>query len=429
MSASVDSDDDENFNFNAAELLNLGEPDPLPSGGSSAALPPVTLVSSRSAPTLKGATTTSTTATSGAPSSSRASFAPSSDSASSSSSSSSSSSTPLQNEAGKTSVRHTRKSVGKRALTLGGKVRGEGSKSDGSGNGSAGAAAADSGNGNGSNVESIPSLLAHLERNFSNSLMLTNRSLDALVDAFGKHKGKGNLPPAVALSRQLVFHLSEVNVVITRVTSLCDGKTKIASEALIPETVDEALTSSKHLLSVLLPKYNKMTVASKAVDASDKIEEGLLEQIDEAMSDASEQMDALGGWLKEGGFTESAGAVMLAMKWKVKAFGKKSDGSGTSGAGGGAGSNDPNDPTKNRKRFGSIRIAPGGTFGDETASATATAMGALAASAAAAGATAGDSTKETTAMKDDKAAGALISSMASALNEIALMEEDEDKDE
>jgi hypothetical protein len=89
-----------------------------------------------------------------------------------------------------------------------------------------------------------------------------------------------------------------------------------------------------------LPKFKKMLNASKVEGGVDKIEDGLLEQIDEAMSDAAEQMDNLGNWLKESGFGAAAGAVMLAMRWKSKAFG---------GA------------KKGRRGFGSIRIAPGGT--------------------------------------------------------------------
>lgn len=55
-------------------------------------------------------------------------------------------------------------------------------------------------------------------------------------------------------------------------------------------------------------------------------------------------MDNLVNWLKESGFGDAAGAVMLAMRWKSKAFGggKK----------------------KGQRHFGSIRIAPGGSVAD-----------------------------------------------------------------
>jgi len=171
--------------------------------------------------------------------------------------------------------------------------------------------------------------------------MLVSKSLDTLSDVFLKHKSKGDEGKAVKLAQQLTFHLSEVNVVITKVTNLCDGKTKVSSESLVPDTVDEALSTSKHTLSVLLPKFKKMITASKVLGAVSKVEDGLLEQIDEAMSDASEQMDNLGNWLKDSGFGAAAGAVMMAMRWKSKAFGKKGGKRGT--------------------HFGSIRIAPGGT--------------------------------------------------------------------
>ena len=62
-------------------------------------------------------------------------------------------------------------------------------------------------------------------------------------------------------------------------------------------------------------------------------------------------MDRLGQWLKESGFGDAAGAVMLAMRWKRKAFG------------GGTG----------RAGFGSVRLPSGKTSfspGNSTTSAT-----------------------------------------------------------
>ena len=103
----------------------------------------------------------------------------------------------------------------------------------------------------------------------------------------------------------------------------------------------QALATSKHTLSVLLPKFNKMIAVTKVEGARDKIQDGLLDGIDEAMSDASEQMDNLATWLKESGFGDLAGTVMLAMRWKNKAFGSK----------------------KRGNHFGSIRISPTGQVG------------------------------------------------------------------
>ena len=136
---------------------------------------------------------------------------------------------------------------------------------------------------------------------------------------------------------------------------MCDGKTKVSTAGMIPDTVDEALSSAKHTLSVLLPKFKKMLNATKVEGAIDKIEDGLLEQIDEAMSDAAEQMDNLGNWLKDSGFGAAAGAVMLAMRWKSKAFGKKGGRPG--------------------RHFGSIRIAPGGTANSPSGSFAANKLG------------------------------------------------------
>ena len=170
--------------------------------------------------------------------------------------------------------------------------------------------------------------------------MLVSRSLDALSEAFEKNKSKDSDEKAVQLAKQLTHHLSEVNIVITKVTNMCDGKTKVSTGSLVPDTVEEALSTSKHTLSVLLPKFNKMISATKLPGAKDKIEEGLLEQIDEAMSDASEQMDNLVNWLKESGFAAAAGAVMMAMRWKNKAFGKGKSRRGSN--------------------FGSIRLGPTG---------------------------------------------------------------------
>ncbi len=208
--------------------------------------------------------------------------------------------------------RNQRKSMSKRSLTLGGRQKSE--------------------------VMDTSNLIAHLERNFPNILMLVSRSLDTLSEAFSMNKSKANQTRAIKLAQQLTFHLSEVNTVITKITNMCDGKTKVATESLKPDTVEEALGTSKHTLSVLLPKFNKMLKVTKEPGAIERIEDGLLEHIDEAMSDAAEQMDNLGNWLKESGFGEAAGAVMMAMRWKSKAFG------------GG----------KRRTGFGSIRIAPGG---------------------------------------------------------------------
>jgi len=213
--------------------------------------------------------------------------------------------------------RHNRRSLGKRSLTLGGRQK--------------------------SQKLSKEQLVSHLERNFSNIVMLVSKSLDTLSDVFGKNKTKAGEEKAIKLAQQLTFHLSEVNIVITKVANMCDGKTKISSAGHVPDSVDEALSTSKHTLSVLLPKFKKMLNATKIDGAMENIEEGLLEQIDEAMSDAAEQMDNLGNWLKDSGFGAAAGAVMLAMRWKSKAFGKKG-GKGARGS-----------------HFGSIRIAPGGT--------------------------------------------------------------------
>ncbi|GMH67145.1 hypothetical protein TrST_g14099 [Triparma strigata] len=210
------------------------------------------------------------------------------------------------------SKRHERRSVGKRSLTLGGRQKNEKLPTD--------------------------AMIAHLNRNFSNILMLVSRSLDALSDVFTKNKGKGTEAKAIKLGQQLTFHLAEVNIIITKVTNMCDGKTKVSTGSLVPDSVEEALATSKHTLSVLLPKFNKMIKATKEEGAVEKIQEGLLDGIDEALSDAAEQMDNLGNWLKESGLASAAGAVMLAMRWKKKAFGK-----GRS------------------NHFGSIRVAPGGS--------------------------------------------------------------------
>ncbi|GMI21769.1 hypothetical protein TrCOL_g7199 [Triparma columacea] len=222
--------------------------------------------------------------------------------------------------------RHERRSLGKRSLTLGGRQKSE--------------------------KLSIHQLISHLERNFGNIVMLVSKSLDTLSDVFGKNKAKAGEDKAIKLAQQLTFHLSEVNIVITKVTNMCDGKTKVSTAGMIPDTVDEALSSAKHTLSVLLPKFKKMLNATKVEGAIDKIEDGLLEQIDEAMSDAAEQMDNLGNWLKDSGFGAAAGAVMLAMRWKSKAFGKKGG-----------------------RHFGSIRIAPGGTANSPSGSFAANKLG------------------------------------------------------
>ena len=74
---------------------------------------------------------------------------------------------------------------------------------------------------------------------------------------------------------------------------------QVSTGSLVPDSVEEALATSKHTLSVLLPKFNKMLTATKVEGATAKIQEGLLDGIDEALSDASEQMDNLGTWLKE----------------------------------------------------------------------------------------------------------------------------------
>ncbi|GMH95354.1 hypothetical protein TL16_g13136, partial [Triparma laevis f. inornata] len=108
---------------------------------------------------------------------------------------------------------------------------------------------------------------------------------------------------AIKLGQQLTFHLAEVNIIITKVTNMCDGKTKVSTGSLVPDSVEEALATSKHTLSVLLPKFNKMMTATK-----------------------------------ESGLSSAAGTVMLAMRWKNKAFGKKRS-----------------------NHFGSIRVAPGGS--------------------------------------------------------------------
>jgi hypothetical protein len=153
---------------------------------------------------------------------------------------------------------------GKRSITLGGRHKSE------------------------STTSSTAETLSHLERNFSNILMLVTRSLEALSDAFQKSKSKNEQAKAVALAQQLTEHLGEVNIVITKVTNMCDGKTKIATGSAVPENVEEGLSVAKHTLSVLLPKFNKMMKATKEPGAVDKIEEGLLDHIDEAMSDAAE---------------------------------------------------------------------------------------------------------------------------------------------
>ena len=101
-------------------------------------------------------------------------------------------------------------------------------------------------------------MIAHLNRNFSNILMLVSRSLDALSDVFTKNKGKGTEAKAIKLGQQLTFHLAEVNIIITKVTNMCDGKTKVSTGSLVPDSVEEALATSKHTLSVLLPKFNTM---------------------------------------------------------------------------------------------------------------------------------------------------------------------------
>jgi len=58
------------------------------------------------------------------------------------------------------------------------------------------------------------------------------------------------------------------------------------------------------------------------------------------------QMDRLGIWLKESGFGDAAGAIMMAMRWKRKAFG------------GGTG----------RAGFGSVRLPAGRTSFSPTSS-------------------------------------------------------------
>jgi hypothetical protein len=212
--------------------------------------------------------------------------------------------------------------LGKRSITLGGRQKSQ------------------------STEFSTTETIAHLERNFSNILMLVTRSLEALSDAFSKSKSKNEDKKAIDLSRQLVANISEVNVVITKVTNQCDGKTKIATPSTEPDSVEEGLSIVKHTLSVLLPKFNKMIAASKlSAETMDKIELGLLDHIDEAMSDASECMDNLVTWLKDAGFGDAANTVMLAMRWKAKAFG---------GA-----------KKRGKRHFGSIRIAPGGSLLDD----------------------------------------------------------------
>ena len=69
--------------------------------------------------------------------------------------------------------------------------------------------------------------------------MLVSRSLDALSDAFSKNKQKGNQDKAIKLAQQLTFHLSEVNIIITKVANMCDGKTKVSTGSLIPDSVEE----------------------------------------------------------------------------------------------------------------------------------------------------------------------------------------------
>jgi hypothetical protein len=107
----------------------------------------------------------------------------------------------LQDAAAMKRARHERRSVGNRSLTLGGRQKTE--------------------------KLSTEAMIAHLDRNFSNILMLVSRSLDALSEAFSKNKQKGNQGKAIKLAQQLTFHLSEVNIIITKVTNMCDGKTKV----------------------------------------------------------------------------------------------------------------------------------------------------------------------------------------------------------
>ena len=153
--------------------------------------------------------------------------------------------------------------------------------------------------------------------------------------------------------------MSEVNVVITTVTNQLDGVTKIASASNVPDTVEEGLASAKLTVSVLLPKFKKMIKASEEEGAAiEKIEVGLLDHVDDALSDSAEVMDSLGAWLKEAGFGNAAGAIMLAMRWKKKAFG-----GGKSRAGAG------------RRRFGSIQINPEGEVEGGTESREASVQG------------------------------------------------------
>jgi len=162
-------------------------------------------------------------------------------------------------------TRGQRRSLGKRSLTLSGNKR--------------------------SADMSIKDHVKHLERNFSNILMLVSRSLDTLTEVLTKNKGKGEQEKAIAMGQKLTKDVGDVNVVITKATNMCDGKTKVATPALIPDTVDEALITTKHILNALLPKFNKFNQATRDnPDYEDKIEKGLLDEIDLLMSDAAEQV-------------------------------------------------------------------------------------------------------------------------------------------
>jgi len=143
-------------------------------------------------------------------------------------------------------ARHSRRSLGKKSLTLSGRKTSE--------------------------KFATPEMVKHLERNFSNILMLVSRSMDTLASVLLKNKNKGDEAKAITMAQKLTKDLGDVSIVITKATNQCDDKSKVSTAALVPDSVEEALTTSKHILSALLPKFTKMmnAIRDQPVSAQQK---------------------------------------------------------------------------------------------------------------------------------------------------------------
>ena len=101
-------------------------------------------------------------------------------------------------------------------------------------------------------------LIRHMDSTFNNTLMVISERFQKLDATIKAGKAKEKQQKALEYVQRMVVYLGRVNTLITMVARGCDKKTRIASNPLEPDTVEEGMATCKYTLSTMQTRFTQM---------------------------------------------------------------------------------------------------------------------------------------------------------------------------